>query len=121
VFEETTSNLYGSKYFTVLDCYSDIWQVGIKEKHKEKNGFSVPPGHYEFNRLAFGLKNSPANFQRRMDAVLKNLVGNECRGFIDDIIVYSKSAEEHATRLEKVIRKLAEANLQLHPGKCVCA
>jgi len=48
--------------------------MGIKEKHKELTGFTVSSGHYEFNRLPFGLPNSPANFQRLMDTVLKNLV-----------------------------------------------
>jgi len=121
VFEETTSTFYGSKYFTVLDCYSGFWQVGIKEEHKETTGFGVPSGHYEFNRVQFGLSNSPENFQRLMDAVLKDLVGTECWVFIDDIIVYSKNAEEHSARLENVLRRFGEANLQLHPVKCVFA
>jgi len=121
VFEETTCTLYGSKYFTVLDCYGGFWQVVIKEEHEERTGFSVKSGHHEFNRLPFGLSNSPANFQRLIDAVLKHLVGTECWVFIDDIIVYSKSAEEHAARLENVLRRFEEANLQLHLGKCVFA
>jgi hypothetical protein len=120
-FEETTSNLHGSKYFTVLDCYSGFWQVSIKEEHRERTGFTVPSGHYEFNRLPFGLSNSPSNFQRLMDVVLKNLVGNECYVFIDDLIIFSSTAEDHALRLENVLRRLDEANLQLHPGKCVFA
>jgi len=45
VFEETASTLYGSKYFTVLDCYSGFCKLGIKEEHKERTGFSVPSGH----------------------------------------------------------------------------
>jgi hypothetical protein len=56
-----------------------------------------------------------------MDVVLKNLVGVECWIFIDDLIVFSRSAEEHALRLENVLQRLDEANLQLHPGKCVFA
>ena len=120
-FEETTSTLHGSQYFTVLDCYSGFWQVSIKEEHRERTGFTVPSGHYEFNRLPFGLSNSPSNFQRLMDVVLKNLVGTECYVFIDDLIIFSSTAEEHALRLENVLRRLDEANLQLHPGKCVFA
>ena len=56
-----------------------------------------------------------------MDAVHKDLVGTECWVFIDDNTVYSKSAEEHAARLENVLRRFEEADLQLRPGKCVFA
>ena len=54
-----------------------------------------------------------------MNIVLNNLVGTECWVFIDDLIVFSKSAEEPSVRLENVLRRFDEANLQLHPGKCV--
>jgi len=118
-FEQTTSVLHGSKYFSVLDCYSGFWQVPIKEQHKDRTGFTVPFGHYEFNRLPFGLSNSPSNIQRLMD-VLRNFIGVQCYVFIDDII-YSKSAEEHAARLENVLERFDKANLQLHPGKCAIA
>ena len=120
VLGETTS-LFGSKYFSVLDCYSGFWQVPIKEEHWERTGFTVPFGHYEFNRLPFGLSNSLANFQRLMDTVLKDLIGSELFVFIDDLIVLSKSAKERAIRLEHVLQRLEKANLQLHPGKCVFA
>jgi hypothetical protein len=121
IFEETTSTLYGSKFYSVLDCYSGFWQINIKEEHKERTAFSVPSGHYEFNRLPFGLSNSPSSFQRLMDIVLKNLVGTECCVSIDDNVIYSKSAQEHALRMENVLQRLDKANLQLQPGKCVCA
>ena len=81
----------------------------IKEEHKERTGFTVPQGHYEFNRVPFGLSNSPSNFQRLMDIVLRNLVGTECCVFIDDVIEFSKSAEEHALRLEHVLCRFDEA------------
>ena len=77
-FKDTTATLYGSKYFSVLDCYSGFWQMNIKEEHKELTGLSVPSGHYEFNRLPFGLSNSHTNFQRLMDTALRNLIGMEC-------------------------------------------
>jgi len=53
-----------------------------------------------------------------MDIVLRNLIGIHCWIFIDDLIVFSNAAEEYAQRLEEVLRRLDEANLQLHPGKC---
>jgi len=118
VFEETTAYLFGSKYFSVLDCYSGFSQVSIKDEHRERTAFTVSSGHYEFNRLPFGLSNSPASFQRLMDVMLKDLVGPECWVFIDDLTVFSRTAEEHAQRLENVLWRLEKANLQLHPGKC---
>ena len=81
----------------------------------------MPFGHYEFNRLPFGLSNSLANFQRLMDTVLNNLIASEAYVFIDDIVLFSKSAEEHAVRLEQVLQRFDKANLQFHPGKCVFA
>ena len=81
-FDEATSTLFGSKYFTVLDCYSGFWQVNIKKECKERIGFTVPSGQYEFNRLPFGLSNSPSNFQRLMDVLLRNLVRSECYVFM---------------------------------------
>jgi len=105
-FEETTSTLSGSKYFSLLDCYSGFWKINIPEPHREKTTFSVPSlGHYQFNRLPYGLSNSPASFQRLMDLVLKNLTGTECWVFIDDVIVYSDTAEEHAKRLSDVFER----------------
>jgi len=119
-FAETMSTLSGSKYFSVLDCYSGFWKINIHEPHRETIAFSVPSlGHYQFNRLPYGLSNSPANFQRLMDLVLKNLTGTKCSVFIDDVIVYT--AEEHATRLSDVFERFRRANLLLQPEKCVFA
>jgi len=81
----------------------------------------VPSGHYEFIRLPFGLSNSPANFQRLMDTILKNLVGTECYIYLDDCVIFSNTAEEHARKLERVLQRFDQANLQLHPGKCAIA
>ena len=121
-FEETTSTLSGSKYFSVLDCYSGFWQNNIHEPHREKTAFSVRSlGHYQFNRLKYGLSNSPANFKRLMDLVLKSLTETECWVFIDNVIVYSDTVEEHAKKLSEVFERFRRANLQLQPEKCVFA
>jgi len=95
--------------------------AGGRKRGTQRTGFPVPSGHYEFNRLPFCLSNSPASFQRLMDTVLRNSAGTECCVFLDYVIVYSRSAEEHAARLEHVLARFDEANLQLHPGKCALA
>jgi hypothetical protein len=103
----------------VLDCYSGFWQVNISEKCKELTGFMVPSVHYEFNRLPFELSSSPGNFQRLMDSVLKDLVGTVCFVYLDVLIIFSKTAEKHAEKLERVLQMFERTNLQLHSGKCV--
>ena len=120
-FEETTSTLAGSKFFTVLDAFSGFWQISIYEPHRQKIGFSVPGGHFEFNRLPYGISNSPASFQRLMDNVLRNLIGPECWIFIDDLLIFSNTIEEHARRISNVLERFEKANLQLQPTKCVFA
>jgi hypothetical protein len=119
--EDSTASLCGSKYFTVLDCYSGFWQLNISKKCKELTGFTVPSGHYEFNRLLFRLSSTPAKFQRLMDSVLKDLVGTDSFVYVDDLIRFSKTAEEHAEKLERVSERFERTNLQLHPGKFVIA
>ena len=93
VFEETVSTLHGSKYFSVIDCYSGFWQIKIAEEDKMKTAFSTPSGHYHFHRLPYGLSNSPAIFQRLMDVVLRDLTGTECWIFLDELIVFSDTTE----------------------------
>ena len=67
--------------------------------------------------VPFGLKNAPPYFQRRMDEVLKDL--SFCRCYIDDIIIWSKTMEEHIQHLQIVFGRLRDAGLKVHPGKCV--
>jgi transposase InsO family protein len=118
---ETTANLYGSKYFSVLDLYSGFHQLSIKEEHKELTGFSVPHGKFECNRMSFGLCGAPSSFQRLMDVALRDMVGTELYVYMDDVILHARTAQEHAQRLEKVLQRFDAANLQLNPGKCVLA
>ena len=112
---------FRSKYVRALYWYSGFWQVNTKEEHKERTAFPVTSGHYGFSRLPFGLSNSSSNFQSLIDVILRNLVGAECWVCIDDVIIFSNTAEEHALRLEIVLYRFYEASLQLYPGKCVFA
>ncbi len=117
--EELLDNLAGNKYFTKLDMKSGYYQVEILEDHKERTAFTVGPlGFYEYNRLPFGLCNSPATFQRLMEECLGDLHLSICCIYIDDLIIYSRTFEEHIERLETVFQRLRECNLKLAPEKC---
>ena len=83
-----------------------------------KTAFSTPFGHYEFNRMPFGLKNAPATFQRLMDIVLSGLQGRELFVYMDDIVIYATSLQEHERKYKLLTDRLREANLKLQPDKC---
>jgi hypothetical protein len=119
LLEETVSTLHGSRYFTTLDCFSGYLQVQVAEGDRAKTAFSIPSGHFQFKRLPFGLADGPGCFQRLMDLVLRNLSGVECWVYLDDIIIFSDTVEEHANRLGHVLHRLERDRLQLNPEKCV--
>lgn len=107
-----------SSYFTTLDLSSGFWQVKMKPDDIPKTSFSTPTGHYEFNRMPFGLKNSPSTFQRLMNIVLCGLQGLHCFVYLDDIVIYASSLEEHTMKLKSVFSRLRLNNLKLQPDKC---
>jgi hypothetical protein len=103
--------------FSTLDLLSGFWQIRVHPKDRAKTAFSTEFGHWEFNSMPFGLSNSPASFQRLMDVVLRDL-----RAFalcyIDDIIVFSASFDEHLDHLQQVFDALRSAHLIVKPSKC---
>jgi len=83
-----------------------------------KIAFTTPFGHYEFDRMPFGLKNAPATLQRLMDLVLSGLQGEELLVYMDDIVIYATSLEEHARKYNLLIERLRRTNLKLQLDKC---
>ena len=83
--------------------------------------FTCHKGLYEFNKMPFGLMNAPATFQRLMDLVFAGLQGTECLVYLDDVIVYSRTFEEHLQRLRRVFQAVQKAGLKLQPHKCYFA
>ena len=109
----------GNRYFSVIDMKSGYHKVEILEPHKERTAFTVGPlGLYEFNRMPFGLTGAPATYQRMMQDVLGEFHMKICCIFIDDIIIFSSTFEEHLSRLKEVFDRIREANLKLSPEKC---
>jgi hypothetical protein len=105
------------QYFTTLDLASGFYQVEMDPLDIPKTAFNVENGHYEFLRMPMGLKNSPSTFQRVMDNVLRGLQNEVCLVYLDDIIVFSTSLQEHILNLEKVFQKLRESNFKIQMDK----
>jgi transposase InsO family protein len=117
--EELLDSLGGMKYFSVLDMKSGYYQVGIEEEHKQRTAFTVGPlGFFEYNRMPFGLSNAPATYQRLMERCLEGLHLKMCLVYLDDLIIFSRTYEEHIERLDKVLRRIQECGLKLAPKKC---
>ena len=117
--EDSLDSLNGAMIFSSLDLKSGYWQVELDKDSIPYTAFTVGPlGFYECLRMPFGLTNAPATFQRLMENCLGDLHLNWCIIYLDDIIVYSKTPEEHLKRLEAVFEKISKAGLKLKPNKC---
>ena len=117
--EDILDAMKGSRYFSVVDMKSGYHQIEVAEHHKDRTAFTVGPlGFWEFNRLPFGLCNSPSTYQRVMEQCLGDLNMKICCIFLDDLIIFADTFEEHLQRLEIVFNRLRECNLKLAPKKC---
>ena len=116
--DEILDQLGNARYFSAFDLASGFHQIGMNPKDVPKTAFSTPNGHYEYTRMPFGLKNAPPTFQRMMNKGLKGLIGNNCFVYIDDIIVYGKTIEEHNKNLRILFERLRQVGLKLQPDKC---
>ena len=116
--EESWDALKGAKFFSTLDLASGYYQVAMDEKDKAKTAFTSPFGLYEYERMAFGLCNAPATFQRLMHATMNDLIFQVMLVYLDDILVFASTFREHLARLDQVFTRLQEAGLKLKPSKC---
>ena len=117
--DETLDTLNGASYFSKLDLRSGYWQVEMEEEDKAKTAFSVGTmGFFECNRMAFGLTNAPATFQRLMERCMGDLNLTECLIFLDDILIFSETFEEHISRIGAVFSQLCQHGLKLKASKC---
>ena len=116
--EETLDALHGATWFSSLDLKAGYWQVEMREADKAKTAFTTPLGFYEANRMPFGLTNAPATFQRLMERCVGDLNLKTCLVYLDDIIIFSSTLDEHLERLESVLTRLQNHGLKLKPSKC---
>ncbi|XP_061180784.1 uncharacterized protein LOC133189428 [Saccostrea echinata] len=114
--ESIFSKMAGKKYVSKLDLSKGYWQVPMEDESKVLTAFSTPSGLYQFRTMPFGLVNAPATFSRLMRKLLQGMVGVD--NFIDDIIVYTDTWEEHLMALRELFTRLRKAGLTARPSKC---
>ena len=116
--DELMDRLQGATVFSKLDLQSGYWQIRIAEDDVPKTAFRTRYGHYEWKVLPFGLSNAPATFQALMNRVLAPYLDRFCVVYLDDILIFSRSPEEHATHLRLVLQALEENELYAGLDKC---
>jgi hypothetical protein len=116
--EDILQALTGSRWLTTLDALAGFTQLEMSEDSKEYTAFRSHRGLYQFRRLPFGYRNGPSAFQRVMQDVLAPYLWIFTLVYIDDIVIYSKSFEEHIIHVDKVLKAIARSGITLSPKKC---
>ena len=107
-----------AKYFSVIDMASSFWQIPLEDSSKPKTAFVTHNGLYQFRTLPFGLTNAAMSFQMVTSKVLQGLTWKNVLCYIDDILVFSSTLDEHFVHLQEVFDRLTQATLRLKPEKC---
>ncbi|KAK1693114.1 hypothetical protein QYE76_009811 [Lolium multiflorum] len=118
VVEELLDELAGAKFFTKLDLRSGFHQIRMVPHDESKTAFRTHNGHYEFLVMPFGLSCAPATFQAAMNTVFAHIIRKYVLVFVDDILVYSTTIQEHKKHLETVLQLLEQNKLYVKRSKC---
>ncbi|UYV84622.1 hypothetical protein LAZ67_X002869, partial [Cordylochernes scorpioides] len=117
--QDMFDRLHGSRFFSTLDVAWGYWQIEMDPQSIQKTAFVTNDGHYEFLVMPFGLKNAASTFQRIIQHILGELLWKGTCSFQDDILVYTKTWQEHIELLSKVFDKLRQYNMKLKLSKCI--
>ena len=121
IVEEILDELAGSRFFTKLDMRSGYHQIRMLPQDEHKTTFKTHQGHYEFKVMPFGLTNAPATFQCIMNQLLQPFLRKFVLVFLDDILIYSATREEHIQHIQEVFETLRANKLYLKASKCTFA
>ena len=116
--DESLIRFFGMQYFSTIDLRSGYWQIALSAMARAKTAFSSRYGHYQWNVLPFGLSNASGAFQRRINKVLRRYVDKFCVVYLDDILIFSETEEEHERHVHTILKALNRAGMILNLDKC---
>jgi hypothetical protein len=117
--QELQDRVQGAQWFTKMDVKSRFALIRIREGDEWKTAFRTRYGPYEFNFMPFGLTNAPATFQDMMNHVFSDMIDLGLVIYMDDILVYAKTLEEHDDLIPRILQRLTENKLVVDPAKCI--
>jgi hypothetical protein len=115
---DALQSLGEARIFTCLDLACGYWKIPVKAEDWHKTAITTRFGIFQFLVILFGLKNAPAVFQSTMDKVLGKLRWKCAIAYLDDIIIFSPTFEQHLEDIQDVFKPLSEANLSAKRSKC---
>ena len=115
--EQLFQKLSGDKFFSKIDLSKGYWQITIPEEEIPKTAFVTPDGSYEFLKMPFGMINSAATLKRAMEKLIAEL--DDVNFYWDDILVHTRTWEEHIRALRELFLRLVQAGLTIRPTKCL--
>ena len=113
--DDCIDKIGNSKYITIFDLLKGFWQIPLTERAKEISAFVTPDGLYHYKVMPFGMKNSPATFQRLINTIVAGI--EHCDAYIDDAIIYNDEWNHHLGTIKVFFDKLSEANLTINLAK----
>ena len=116
--DEVVDSLKGCKYFSLIDMASGYSQVPVAKEDRHLTAFVVPHGLFQYKTMPFGLCNSPATYSRLMSKIFAGDLFSGLLVYLDDLLVYSKTFDEHMVKLEMTFQKIKQYGLKLKPSKC---
>ncbi|KAG0733328.1 hypothetical protein G6F57_018736 [Rhizopus arrhizus] len=119
--DDALHSLGNAKFFSTMDLTSSYWQIELDDESKPKSAFVCRRGLFELVRMPFGLCSAPATMQRLMDSVLAGLKWQTCLVYLDDIITFSATFEQHLLDLREILLRLRSASLKVKLAKCCFA
>ncbi len=115
--KDILSRLGKANWFTTIDLEKGFCQVPLAQEDREKIVFFAHQGLFQFTVMPFGLRNAPTTFQRFMDAVLGDAARQWAETIFDDIIIYSKTLDQHLEHFKDIFKRLERAGLSINGDK----